>query len=499
MAGKLMWIVGVSILFILIFGVVLLSNPQEVTIFGLKSEYEVGDTATFSVITGGGSPCTADLTIVPPPPKDIIIDTVSLTTTCVGAPCKSIGIILDEPGLWEVYVQYSCAVEPISGLRDDVVAFTVAESGGGVSCLDAGGSCQSPSCFSGFTQITGECISNSYQCCKKSISSCSFEYLGDAYCVNNVGSPSRVFRDFQDTNCNIDTELIDTCTSSETCTNGQCITQQSCNPTCPAPSSTTCGSVPNPFPGCSGPCQIGTKCSSGLTCDGGSCKDLSPLKTCSDTDGGKNINVKGVVTSTDGIGEDACYNDEYVYEFSCGSDKSRVEDLIRCPTGTVCVDAACKTTTDVCVGKNIDDNNKCTTDSCNSVTGQVIHQVKDCGTGSVCIPATGVCEAVGECTITSDCRDIGGATKTCVSGKCDYKPIEGGNGDGTSVGCLAYQNRNNANECQFNLENFFTSNGIKAYWNEYILEISIAGIFLGVILLLIGFFVLRKKDVLEDF
>ena len=71
-------------------------------------------------------------------------------------------------------------------------------------------------------------------------STCTFNYLTTAYCAQN-----KVYRDFQDTSCNIGAELIDTCTSSEVCSGGDCIssTQSACDLINSFPSYSNCQKV----------------------------------------------------------------------------------------------------------------------------------------------------------------------------------------------------------------------------------------------------------------
>ncbi|MFA6461355.1 MAG: hypothetical protein WCV90_03745 [Candidatus Woesearchaeota archaeon] len=124
------------------------------------------------------------------------------------------------------------------------------------------------------------------------------------------------------------------CGAGYTCSNGLCQKPSiSCIPQC---AGKTCGDN-----GCAGIC--GT-CATGQTCNStGSC--VAPA--CSDTDGGKNLSVKGTVKGIFGNGQlgsksDQCVNSTQLYEWSCNVDGNHVMlDSLQCQTNGGCKDGAC--------------------------------------------------------------------------------------------------------------------------------------------------------------
>lgn len=79
--------------------------------------------------------------------------------------------------------------------------------------------------------------------------------------------------------------------------------------------------------------------------DGARGSEVTPGPGCTDTDGGKNYNLKGTVTPAGGSAqEDRCVGTQYSYpnrlkEFYCGPDGKHTNELYDCPNS--CQDGAC--------------------------------------------------------------------------------------------------------------------------------------------------------------
>lgn len=91
-------------------------------------------------------------------------------------------------------------------------------------------------------------------------------------------------------------------------------------------------------------------CPNGYSCTDGAC--IAPSKSCTDSDGGQNIYVKGIVTLGSQTYTDTCINSSTVYEYYCPSPTIYPNDpnlfeaySTACPSGYACQDGACKFST----------------------------------------------------------------------------------------------------------------------------------------------------------
>ena len=84
-------------------------------------------------------------------------------------------------------------------------------------------------------------------------------------------------------------------------------------------------------------------CKTGYGCDGGKC--VKSGQTCTDTDGGRNTGLEGMVEIKTGLvltqHLDKCLSDTRLREYYCFNNEQIMED-IDCPAGSRCVTAACK-------------------------------------------------------------------------------------------------------------------------------------------------------------
>ncbi|MFA5108595.1 MAG: hypothetical protein WC492_03640 [Candidatus Micrarchaeia archaeon] len=89
-----------------------------------------------------------------------------------------------------------------------------------------------------------------------------------------------------------------------------------------------------------------TACASGYVCSGGACVQgaggTTIAFTCTDSDNGKNYNLKGVITNSSGatLGTDTCYYDGALSEFYCQNGVMQTERY-NCPSGYSCSNGAC--------------------------------------------------------------------------------------------------------------------------------------------------------------
>ncbi len=102
------------------------------------------------------------------------------------------------------------------------------------------------------------------------------------------------------------------------------------------------------------PARYNLDCPTDYVCRDGACvQGFASLETngCTDSDGGKNSYVKGVVTVLDARGNnlpssylDICATDTTVLETSCSASGEAVnKEILPCPYPSRCVDGACTT------------------------------------------------------------------------------------------------------------------------------------------------------------
>lgn len=143
-----------------------------------------------------------------------------------------------------------------------------------------------------------------------------------------------------------------------------------------------------------------TNCSSGSVCSNGDCVQqnvASSTSGCLDSDGGRNILVRGNITDKFGYSyQDYCFNSSLV-EYYCASDNSSAFSMNNCPAGSTCANGACVlgSATQSCVDECSSGASACTgtgfklcgysnSDSC-------LHwgAINNCPTGKACY--LGVC------------------------------------------------------------------------------------------------------------
>jgi len=66
------------------------------------------------------------------------------------------------------------------------------------------------------------------------------------------------------------------------------------------------------------------------------------VETCTDTDGGQDVLVKGTCTDADASVTDYCSTTSYVAETWCAEDGTCWGASMPCPAGTTCIDGECK-------------------------------------------------------------------------------------------------------------------------------------------------------------
>jgi len=97
------------------------------------------------------------------------------------------------------------------------------------------------------------------------------------------------------------------------------------------------------------------ECPLGSACADGRCARVET--DCNDTDGGDDIYNEGTLTLVRGLTSaeylDKCLDGKRVKEYYCTRD-GYVEQIVNCPDGTICVQAACKT--EVCMDGDDGDN-----------------------------------------------------------------------------------------------------------------------------------------------
>lgn len=150
-------------------------------------------------------------------------------------------------------------------------------------------------------------------------------------------------------------------------------------------------------------CTLGRKCNTisdckaGLVCTSGICVNV-PLPTCTDTDGGNNILVKGTLSfknfTQSNVVTDFCDISGQLTEYYCTSANSYKWTISSCPIGLTCRDGACvKSSAPVCGNKICETGEKDQLKGCYPpVVGQACDPILIKGTCPVdCQTLTPVC------------------------------------------------------------------------------------------------------------
>ena len=236
-----------------------------------------------------------------------------------------------------------------------------------------------------------------------------------------------------DDTCNSASGCVHTPVNGRSCSDGDpCNGQEVCNATgtCVAGTPLVCN---DNNPCTNDACVSGTGCvftnsSAGTLCsDGNACNGV---ETCN----GSGACIAGIAPNcNDG---NACTSDSCVATTPLGSDPCRHTND---PSGTSCSNdachpAACNASGNCIVGTplNCDDNNTCTFDSCDATLG-CQHSIL---TGNTCVPtnacaASGMCDATGACVAQGSitCNDNNACTTdTCnpSNGTCTFTPVANG-------------------------------------------------------------------------
>ncbi len=243
---------------------------------------------------------------------------------------------------------------------------------------------------------------------------------GDAVCSDGVDNNCNDLTDIEEASCgscnnNGDCDDNNVCNGTETCSGGTCQagTPLTCNDNEPC-TTDNC----DPAAGCQYvnntlPCDDGNACTTGDICGGGSCQAGGGTLDCNDSD-----------PCTD----DSC-NPASGCEYS--NNTAPCDDGDDCTTGDTCSGGVCQPGAG---GPDCDDGNDCTADSCIDGTGCVHNPLDDgtgCNDGSQC--TTNDQCSNGTCTGSSvNCND----NNVCTSDSCDdalgcvYNPTPGSCNDG---------------------------------------------------------------------
>jgi hypothetical protein len=147
-------------------------------------------------------------------------------------------------------------------------------------------------------------------------------------------------------------------------------------------------------------------------CENGACKPAAPAitATCTDSDKGNNLAIKGTVTGTDSSGKsysysDSCLTPTLVKEYYCQTNKYN-ENNYNCTNG--CENGACKTTSDNPTNPSSDSTDKKSSGGGGGGGGGTIDPDPYCG-DNVCTATVEDCttcsQDCGICPITEYCGD----------------------------------------------------------------------------------------------
>ena len=196
------------------------------------------------------------------------------------------------------------------------------------------------------------------------------------------------------------------CNGTESCQAGVCApgTAPVCNDNNPCTTDScnmTTGCVTAPA---SGSCSDGNACNGAETCGGGTCNPGTPP----------------VVDDGNACTTDAC-------DAAGGVTHLPVPNDTPCGTGSTCQAGVCTPVGSPCTGKNCNDNNACTADSCDATTGNCVNTAVPAGTeckdadlcngtetcqGTTCSPGTPLTVDDGNPCTADTCSATGGVAHT---------------------------------------------------------------------------------------
>ncbi len=357
---------------------------------------------------------------------------------------------------------------------DGICSAGSCQLGAPVDCGNDGNECTASACNPATgqcetTNLTGACVGNDL--CVTGKMCVAGQCMGGApvdcvddgnSCTINTCNPATGACDFSNVSGSCDDS--DPCTRNDQCVNGTCggdplvcddgdpCTDDVCDPAVYG----GCGYVPN-----TNPCDDGDPCTSGDQCQAGECAgsavvcdDGNPCTddVCDATLYGGCGNLNNTDACDDG---DACTDNDICSAGSCNGSPKTCDDNNECTTDSCDTSGSCQHDptpnvtcgAGVCVGDycgelnlcdgvptcsaagqceqtpvDCDDNNPCTTDSCDPATGACSHEAVDCsGQNTEC--ATYTCNATdGQCMpMFSDvaCDDDNDCTAdTCEAGTC---------------------------------------------------------------------------------
>ncbi len=267
----------------------------------------------------------------------------------------------------------------------------------GVGCVNTvhDGACEDgDACTSGEMCVAGECVAGTVETCADDGNNCTVEQCDPQLgCVRtNLANRSRC----EDGNpCTVD----DLCMEGH-CASGAAVSCDDHNP-CTTDSCGPDGACINaPTTGTAGSCDDGNACTVGDYCNAGSCvAGVGPV--CAD-DG----NPCTVESCEPGVG---CVS-------STRPDTSSCEDGNACTQGDQCMGGVCRPGT----AASCDDQNPCTNDGCDAQLGCYnAPRAGACDDGTACSSAS-MCQD-GQCrgTVLVDCND----DNPCTTDSCD--PVQG--------------------------------------------------------------------------
>jgi len=206
-------------------------------------------------------------------------------------------------------------------------------------------------------------------------------------------------------------------------------------------------------------CEKGSICSTNSDCnDGNPCTEDECI-------GGFDCQHEYTYTDGDSCPGGTCYNGICCSPYTCSlvgwecgeayNGCGGTIDCGSCESDETCSNGICVSSGDLCEGVDCDDKNLCTIDSCDSSTGKCSNIEKLCPNG-VCDPVDGQCK-----------------------GECDMI-------------CKLYQERKDDCECKFSLSKLFTTEGMKAFWDDYTWQ-SVVGV-IGIIIIIGLLFYLLKPN-----